>query len=372
MKISKDVLHGIYAYGYEKPSEIQLKAIPLMIDRKDVIAQSQSGTGKTGSFTIGMLSIINSENNYPQAIIMSNTRELSEQTYNVTKELSKFMKIDVSLCVGGIQRNKNIEEAKKAHVLIGTPGRLNDLLESEVFDVNKLEIIIIDEADELLTGEFLDQTKTFIMKIPPKVQTCIFSATLPDHVKKLTNDFMNNPESILVERENLTLKLITQFYIYLEKDMEKLEVIDDLYSNVSTNQCIIYVNSVGRADILMQYMKEKKHTVEALHSKLDSKSRLEILKRFRKSEFRVLISTDLTCRGIDVQQVSYVINYDVPNDVCNYLHRIGRSGRYKKKGVAITFITKRDIRKVKDIERYYKIRMEEMPSLEFLNNYLSG
>jgi superfamily II DNA/RNA helicase len=373
MKIPEAVLHGIYSYGFDKPSDIQVLATPSIIEGKDVIAQSQSGTGKTGSFLIGTLCLVDEEKNYPQAIIISNTRELSEQTYSICKELGKYLKkLNISLCVGGNSRNKNLEEAKEAQILIGTPGRINDILDSDILNVDKLNVIVIDEADELLSGEFLDQMKTFLKKIPPKVQTCIFSATLPDNVKKITKEFMNDPVKILVENEKLTLDLITQFYILINNDREKLDVINDLYGNVSTNQCIIYVNSIGRANILYQYMKEKNHTVEAIHSELESKKRLEILKRFRKSQFRVLISTDLTCRGIDVQQVSYVINYDIPANVCSYLHRIGRSGRYKKKGVAINFVTNKDYRKISEIEKYYRIKLQEMPSLEYLQNYLTS
>lgn len=373
MNIPKDILHGVYCYGFNKPSKIQQLAISPIIQKKDLIAQSQSGTGKTGAFTIGALSRIDCSNTFPQAIILCNTRELSDQTFNIIKELGKYLdKLSVCQCVGGIPRNKNIEEAGKSQILIGTPGRLNDLIDSRAFDLNKLELFIIDEADELLTNEFLEQTRNIIKNIPDTVQMCIFSATLPENVLRMTKQFMTNPVELLIEKEKLTLKLITQFYIDVVKEQYKQDTIDDLYNQLSINQCIIYVNSAGRAETLMQYMKEKNHNVEVLHSKLENKKRLEVLKRFRKSEFRVLISTDLTCRGIDIQQVTYVINYDIPNDISSYLHRIGRSGRYSKKGIAINFITKRDFRKMREIEKHYDTEISHMPSIDFVNNYISS
>ena len=372
MGLPDNVLRGIYSYGFQNPSRIQSLAIKPIIDGRDLVAQSQSGTGKTGAFTIGTLGRIDENSNYPQAIIMCNTHELSSQIHSVITELAKYMKINISLCIGGIPVTKNAQQAATSQILICTPGRIKDLITRNAFDVNKIKLFVIDEADELLTKEFFEQTRSIVQLIPKETQICIFSATLPTEVLEMTKEFMNNPMELLIRKEKLTLDLITQFYVDAETEDNKLAILEELYTKLSINQCIIYVNNIKKAEYLKDFLKENKHEVETIHSGLSNTERMDIMKRFRNSKFRVLISTDMTSRGIDVQQVSYVINYDIPFDVSAYLHRIGRSGRYGKKGVSINFLTKRDYHAMRKIERYYNIKIEAMPEPEFLNNYLSA
>jgi translation initiation factor 4A len=372
MTINENILRGIYSYGFEKPSRIQSLAIKPIVDGRDVIAQSQSGTGKTGAFAIGTLSRIDESTKIPQAIIMCNTHELATQIHSVISELSKFTKIEIVLCIGGVPISQNIQSASSSHILIGTPGRLKDLIERKAFNMSLVKLFVIDEADELLTNEFLEQTKTIIAPLATTTQMCIFSATLPKEVVSLTSHFMTNPVTLLIQQEKLTLDLITQFYINVKEDKYKAITLEDLYSKLSINQCIIYVNSKSKAEMLCDFLHERRHEVETIHSGLDHKTRLDVMKRFRKAEFRVLISTDLMCRGIDVQQVSYVINYDIPYDTSSYLHRIGRSGRYGKKGVAINFMTDKDYGTLNRIRYHYNTKIESMPDTEFLNNYLTA
>ncbi len=367
LKLKENLLRGIYAYGFEVPSKIQSYAIPYILDKKDIIAQSQSGTGKTGAFTIGVLSMIDESQNYPQGLIICNTHELASQIYSVISELARYMDLKFGLLIGGIHLSKNIEDAKSCHILVGTPGRTRDLIERGVLNTKALKIFVMDEADELLHREFLEQTKYIIKEISHDTQVCIFSATLPEETLNVTKNFMPDPIRILVEKEELSLDLIKQYYVNVQHEQNKFGTLDDLYNKLSINQCIIYVNSVKKAEILKDELTKRMHVVELIHSKLDNKSRMDIMAKFRRGEFRVLISTDLICRGIDIHHINYVINYDIPYDIHSYLHRIGRSGRFGKRGIAINFVTKYDYHQMKSIENHYQIKIESLPDPSIIN-----
>jgi len=372
MKLKENLLRGIYGYGFETPSKIQQCCIPVMSKRKDLIAQSQAGTGKTGAFACGILQVINENENHPQAIIMAPTRELSTQIDSVIGDLGKYMKVRTVLCVGGISVDTNMKDARNAHIIIGTPGRINDLIERGGINVKRIMVFALDEADVLLSREFLGQTKNIIVKLPEQAQMCVFSATLTHETIMITNKFMNKPVNILVQQDKLSLDLIIQYYIDVGQDKFKLDVLEDIYSKFSIGQCIIYVNHKDKAIWLKEELNKLGHAVEAIHGSLAPLDRTTIMKQFRSGNYRVLISTDLLARGIDVQQVGYVVNYDLPHDTESYLHRIGRSGRYGKKGVAINFITKRDMYQLKNIMAKYKINIESMPDPQYLNDYLLG
>lgn len=370
--LKEQLLRGVYSYGFEVPSKIQSYAIPNMKKYIDLVAQSQSGTGKTGAFTIGTLELINEKDKYPQALIMCNTRELAVQIHSVITELSKYMDVSVALLIGGIPIYKNMEECRMSQILVGTPGRILDVIDRKPsgFDIRKLKIFVMDEADELLRDEFLVQTKCIISKMSQDTQICVYSATIPEDVLQLTEKFLQNPKRILVKRDKLSLDLISQYYVNVYDERNKIDTLEDLYGKLSINQCIIYVNSVSRAEKLREELAERMHVTQVIHSKLDNKTRMDIMAQFRKGAFRVLVSTDLICRGIDIQHINYVINYDIPNNVESYLHRIGRSGRFGKKGIAINFITNRDHNLMKNIERYYKIKIDSLPEPEELNTML--
>lgn len=371
-KLSENILRGIYSYGFETPSRIQSLAVPPIVEGKDVIAQSQAGTGKTGAFTIGVLSKIEESKKHPQAIIMSNTRELADQINSVVLDLGKYMNITTSLSIGGTNLKENVDKVKESQIIIGTPGRIRDLITNKDFDTQNVKILILDEADELLKKDFVEKTEDIVSGLPKNMQICIFSATLPDFALELTKKFMVDPVILLIKKEKLTLDMVKQYYIDVEYETYKYETIAELYEKMSINQCIIFVNSAEKAEWLLEKLKGDKHIAEIIHGKLSNVQRINIMKRFRKGEFRVLIATDLMCRGIDVQQVSYVINYDLPKNLRSYIHRIGRSGRYGKKGVAINFVTKNDYRYMRELESFYKIRVEDMPDPETVNNILSN
>lgn len=374
LKLNESILRGVYGYGFEIPSRIQSLALPHILEGKDVIAQSQAGTGKTGAFTIGVLNKIDVDKQYPQAIIMSNTHELADQINTVICKLANFMgdKFSTALSIGGMSLKDNVERVKKAQVVIGTPGRIIDLLENKDFDPSNIKILVLDEADELLKKDFVEKTKLIISKMPPSTQMCIFSATLPDFALDLTKKFMTNPVVLLIKKERLTLDMVKQYYIDLKHETNKYDTIVDLYDKMSINQCIIFVNSVEKAEWLLTQLQKDKHDAKIIHGKLKNNERVEIMQNFRNGKFRVLIATDLMCRGIDVQQVSYVINYDLPKNFRSYIHRIGRSGRYGKSGVAINFVTRDDYRYMRELEHFYKITIEDMPDPSIVNNMLTN
>ena len=368
MGLTDEVLRGIYAYGFEKPSEIQKRAIVKIMEGKDIIAQAQSGTGKTATFTIGMLESLDLSSNTNQVLIMSHTRELSQQIHNVINQISKYIKVNVNLSVGGISVTDNISSLRKRpHVIIGTPGRVLDMINKKYINVNTLKMLILDEADEMLSHIFINQIYDIFQNLPPKIQVCLFSATMNKSFFSITQKFMRDPVKILVKTEELTLEGIKQFYIDLEKNEFKYDTLCDIYSTISISQSIIYCNSIKIVDIISNKLNNDNFSVACIHGNMNQEERNKVIKEFRDGKSRVLISTDLLSRGIDIQQISIVINYDVPKNVDNYIHRIGRSGRYGRKGVAINFVTNNDREQLSSIEKYYNTDIPELPNLEVLN-----
>tara|TARA_B100000787_G_scaffold127011_1_gene96116 strand:- start:460 stop:1614 length:1155 start_codon:yes stop_codon:yes gene_type:complete len=368
MGLTDKVLRGIYAYGFEKPSEIQKRGIVQMMEGKDIIAQAQSGTGKTATFTIGMLESLDLSSNTNQVLIMSHTRELSQQIYNVITQISKYLKVNINLSVGGISVSDNISSLRRnPHIIIGTPGRVLDMIHKKFIKVNTLKMLILDEADEMLSHIFINQIYDIFQNLPPKIQVCLFSATMNQNFFSITQKFMRDPVKILVKTEELTLEGIKQFYIDLEKNEFKYDTLCDIYSNISISQSIIYCNSIKIVDIISNKLNNDNFTVACIHGNMNQQERNSVIKDFRDGKSRVLISTDLLSRGIDIQQISIVINYDIPKNVDSYIHRIGRSGRYGRKGVAINFVTNNDREQLSSIEKYYNTDIPELPNLEVLN-----
>jgi len=357
------LLRGIYANGYEKPSPIQKKAILPLFEKKDIIAQAQSGTGKTACFSIGALQLIDIEKKAPQAIILSPTRELSIQTKKVIDSLgSLFPKLTTQLMIGGTSTDQTIQNIKtnSPHIIIGCPGRIHDMLKRKRLPVNDFKILIMDEADELLSFGFKDQVYNIFQHMPSTIQVALFSATIPEELNKLTDKFMRNPVKILVKNEQLTLEGIRQYYIALENDEVKYDTLKDIYGSLTLSQSIIYCNSVKRVSDLYSAMNNDNFPVCQIHSSMDKDERTKNYEDFKNGKHRVLISSNVTARGLDVQQVSTVINFDLPNCVHNYLHRIGRSGRWGRKGVGINFVTQRDMRQMKQIEQHYNTKINEL------------
>lgn len=365
MNLKESILRGIYSYGFEYPSVIQKTGIVPIIECNDCIAQSQSGTGKTATFCIGNLQLIDEESKFTQAIIIAPTRELASQIFNVIRSLSSFTNINIVKCVGGEPVRSNVElinsKTHPAHIIVGTPGRISDFIKRKYIKTDKLKILTLDEADECLSKGFKDQVYDIFQKLPEDIQVALFSATMPQEMLELTKKFMRNPKMILVKNEQLTLEGIKQYYINCEEKRWKFDTLCDIYEVVSIAQCIIYCNTKYQLDWLNRSLSERNFTVSCIHGDLPTSERNEIMKDFRSGASRILISTDLLSRGIDVQQVSLVINYDLPSQFESYIHRIGRSGRYGRKGVSINLCTKFDINKIKEIERFYETQIDPLP-----------
>lgn len=364
VSLNKKLLRGIYSYGFEKPSPIQKKAVIPMVSKKDVIAQAQSGTGKTGAFTVGTIQLVDHSKKCVQAIIISPTRELSKQTYDVLKSISGLLKTKVKLLIGGTSTEQDIKDLRDdtPQVIVGCPGRIHDMARRKYFDTKTVELIVLDEADEMLSTGFKEQVYNIFQYLNNDVQICLFSATLPRELNALTERFMRNPVKILVKQEMLTLEGIAQYYIALEDDVQKYATLKDIFKIISVSQCIIYCNSVKRVSDLYEAMKEDQFPVCTIHSNMEREERTKSYEDFKIGKYRVLISSNVTARGIDIQQVSTVINFDIPKCVHTYLHRIGRSGRWGRKGTGINFVTKRDIPRIKQIEQHYGTEIQEMPS----------
>ena len=365
LNLKNNLLRGIYSYGFENPSPIQQKAIQPIIESNDVIAQSQSGTGKTGCFTVASLQKINENLKKTQVLIISPTRELSQQIINVLNNLGTYMKdLTTQLLVGGVSTDYDIEKYKNntPQIAVGCPGRIFDMLKRNVIKTNDLKLLVLDEADEMLSTGFKEQIYNILNYLSNDIQIALFSATIPNDLFNLTQKIMRNPVNIIVKTEMLTLEGIKQHYVNLNNDNEKYSTLKDLFESFSVSQCIIYCNSVKRVQDLYDAMKGDGYPVCQIHSSLEKNERLKNYKEFREGNQRVLISSNVTARGIDVQQVSTVINFDIPKSKETYLHRIGRSGRWGRKGVAINFITRRDITLLKDIESFYSTEIRELPS----------
>ncbi|KAB0403318.1 hypothetical protein E2I00_000954 [Balaenoptera physalus] len=371
--IEESLLRGIYAYGFEKPSAIQQRAIIPCIKGYDVIAQAQSGTGKTATFAISILQQLEIEFKETQALVLAPTRELAQQIQKVILALGDYMGATCHACIGGTNVRNEMQklQAEAPHIVVGTPGRVFDMLNRRYLSPKWIKMFVLDEADEMLSRGFKDQIYEIFQKLNTSIQVVLLSATMPTDVLEVTKKFMRDPIRILVKKEELTLEGIKQFYINVEREEWKLDTLCDLYETLTITQAVIFLNTRRKVDWLTEKMHARDFTVSALHGDMDQKERDVIMREFRSGSSRVLITTDLLnlnivvivfqARGIDVQQVSLVINYDLPTNRENYIHRIGRGGRFGRKGVAINFVTEEDKRILRDIETFYNTTVEEMP-----------
>merc|ERR1712127_83215 len=362
MSLTDDLLRGIYAYGFEKPSAIQQRAIMPILAGNDTIAQAQSGTGKTATFSISILQQIELKLNRTQALILAPTRELATQIRKVLAALGDFLNVTSHACVGGTLVRDDIRLLPSGvQLVVGTPGRVYDMINRQALNLKRMKLFVLDEADEMLSRGFKDQIYDIFQFLPEKVQVCLFSATMPQDILEISERFMRDPIKILVQKDELTLEGIKQFYIHVEKEDWKFDTLCDLYETLTITQAIIYCNFKRKVDTLTDKMAQRDFTVSSMHGDMTGGERDVIMKEFRSGSSRVLITTDLLARGIDVQSVSLVINYDLPKNRESYIHRIGRSGRFGRKGVAINFVTDDDIRAMRELEAFYNTQVEEMP-----------
>lgn len=381
MPLHANILRGVYSAGFERPSPIQQCAIGAVIRGGDVIAQAHSGTGKTAAFSIGVLQRLDLRCREPQALILSPTRELAEQTHENFATFGAYVEPRCAgpgnaqprlsaLFIGQSRRIVDVQALREGVlVAVGTPGRVTDLISSGALRVDKLRVVVLDEADEMLSAHFGDQIHAVFRFLPRDVQLCLFSATMPDAVLALCAKFMRAPTRILLPQERQTLEGIKQFYVALDESL-KLGALLDLYESVSIAQSVVFCNTRRRVDWVTARLSAEHHTVVSLHATMDAAERSAVMRAFKRGESRVLVTTDLVARGIDVQHVNYVINFDVPLIKENYLHRIGRSGRYGRRGVAINLVSPLEADLLREIEEHYHTAISELP--EDFASFLDG
>ena len=364
MPLHQNLLRGIYSYGFEKPSSIQQRAIAPFTRGGDIIAQAQSGTGKTGAFSIGLLQRLDFRHNVIQGLVLSPTRELALQTAEVISRIGEFLSNGSSFCetfVGGTRVQDDLRKLQNGVIVaVGTPGRVSDVIKRGALRTEMLRVLVLDEADEMLSQGFADQIYEIFRFLPKDIQVALFSATMPEEVLELTKKFMRDPVRILVKRESLTLEGIKQFFIAVEEE-HKLDTLMDLYETVSIAQSVIFANTRRKVDWIADKLNQSNHTVSSMHAEMTKGDRERVMNTFRSGSSRVLVTTDLVARGIDVHHVNIVINFDLPTNKENYLHRIGRGGRYGRKGVAINFVTEKDVEVLHEIEAHYHTQIDELP-----------
>ncbi|KAI5161543.1 ATP-dependent RNA helicase [Nematocida ausubeli] len=372
MGLGEDILKGIFSLGFDKPSPIQMTAIIPLLKGRDLRAQAQSGTGKTAAFGIASLQSVDQRLKELQVIIMETTRELAIQTCSVLQGIGSSTNICVEAIYGGVRISESLDKVKKRpQILVGTPGRLLHLIEMKQLNLNHVKLFILDEADEMLKKGFLESINLLYNKIPNKqIQVGLFSATWSKEEQEITAQILNDPVIISLKDEDQTLKGIKQYYVNVgdkrgaSVDMTKFEVLCDLYDRGSISQSVIFCNKVERAINIQKNMIERGFECEIFHSELPQEVRNDVMKRFAEGKCRTLVSSGLLARGVDVQTLSVVINFDVPQEkeIENYIHRIGRAGRYGRKGTAINLVSADDMEMIKKYEKHYNTTIIPLPS----------
>ncbi|BDA43369.1 DEAD-box ATP-dependent RNA helicase 8 [Coccomyxa sp. Obi] len=339
--LKRELLMGIYEKGFEKPSPIQEESIPIALTGRDILARAKNGTGKTAAFTIPLLERIDTSKNEIQAMILVPTRELALQTSQVCKELGKHLGVEVMVTTGGTSLRDDIMRLHAVvHIMVATPGRILDLASKDVAKLNKCRMLVMDEADKLLSPEFQPIIEQLISFLPAERQICLYSATFPVTVKQFKEKFLKKPYIINL-MEELTLKGITQYYAFVE-EKQKVHCLNTLFSKLQINQSIIFCNSVNRVELLAKKITELGYSCFYIHAKMLQSHRNRVFHDFRNGNCRNLVSSDLFTRGIDIQAVNVVINFDFPKNSETYLHRVGRSGRFGHLGLAVNLITYED------------------------------
>ncbi len=366
MDLPASVLRGIYSFGFEKPSQIQMKAIMPIISGRDVLAQAQSGTGKTGTFVIGSLTKVDPDLMKPQILVMVPTRELAQQICKVASGIGAYLGkgLKVYAATGGPPVHEDITALNRGvQMIVGTPGRIFDLLNRKAFSTSTIRVLVLDEADQMLEDRFREQVHCILsLGFPDSTQVVLLSATMIPEVVDVATTLLRNPVKILLPAEEVTLDGIKQYFVMCEREDQKLDTLCDLYEHLSISQALIYCSTRQKVEWLSREMIHRGFDLKFIHGEMDLHERKERMDSFRSGNCRVLISTDLLARGIDVQQVSLVINYELPVQRENYIHRIGRSGRFGRKGASINLITERERRVQKEIETYYNTNVNELPA----------
>jgi translation initiation factor 4A len=363
MELDDKILRGIFTHGFERPSDIQTKAIVPMKEGHDILAQARSGTGKTATFCIGAMTRVNPAVKKMQVLVLVHTRELAQQIKAVATSLGEYLGITAYSATGGTPLREDLRAIEKGvHFIVGTPGRIFDLMTRRALSRDSMRVLILDEADQMLEDRFKEQVNCILqLGFPPSCQVALFSATMPEAVLEVANKILNKPVRILVPPEEVTLDGIKQYYVKLDKEEWKYDVLCGPSKQGPIAQALIPCSTPQMAGWLAEKMSAEGFPLSCIHGEMEPEERGRRMKDFRSGAVRVMISTDLLARGIDIQQISLVINYEIPIQRENYIHRIGRSGRFGRKGAAINLVTEEELRAVKELETHYSTTISVLP-----------
>lgn len=368
LNISEEILKSLELLGYKHPSEVQAQVIPLALEDKDIIVKSQTGSGKTGAFAIPICEKIELEQNKPQVLVLTPTRELAIQVKEDINNIGRFKRIRSVAVFGKQPISEQTRQLKqRIHVIVGTPGRTLDHIERKNIDLSDVKYLIIDEADEMLNMGFIEQVETVINALPKDRITMLFSATMPEEIERLCHNYMINPINIEINPESLTAEKIHQVYYEVENN-KKFNLLNKLIYTERPDSCIIFCSTKDNVDSLVQRMQSRNYSCNKLHGGMLQKDRIDTIQKFKRGEFSFLVATDVAARGIDVENITHIINYDIPMEKESYVHRIGRTARAGKQGSAITFVTPSEYRFLRDIEDYIDLNIDkgEVPSEEVI------
>lgn len=365
-KLSDNLLKAIKLLGFKHPTPVQGQVIPVALENRDIIVKSQTGSGKTAAFAIPVCELVDWEENKPQALVLTPTRELAIQVKEDFFNIGRFKRIKVAALYGKSSFQSQQKDLKqKTHVVVGTPGRVLDHLDRGTLNTEEIKYLVIDEADEMLNMGFIEQLESIINKLPKDRVTMLFSATMPSHIQSICEKYMNSPDLIEIEAQSLTVDRIEQ-EVYHAKEKEKMGLLHDMTIMENPDSCIIFCNTKVQVDEIYEKLIVLEYTAERIHGGMEQDDRLRVMNDFKKGYFRYLVATDVAARGIDIDSITHVINYDIPQDTESYVHRIGRTGRASKTGKAMSFAAPNEERYLKAIEEYIdkKIPVKERPALE--------
>ena len=366
MNLKPEILKALINLGFEEPSEVQKEVIPEMLNKNDIVVKSQTGSGKTASFGIPLCNLINEEENTIKALILVPTRELAMQVKDDISNIGRLKKIRCAAIFGKQPFNEQIRELKqRVHIVCGTPGRVIDHIKRGNLDTSKIEYVVIDEADKMLNMGFIDQISEVLDTLPENKGTSLFSATIPSEIEGLYSKYMKNPKVLNIKSKVFNRDKISEKYIIANRE-DKFKILLKLLYTYTDDAAIIFCNTKDSVKSLSSLLKKEKIKVNELHGDMEQKDRLKIMDSFKNKDFKVLVATDIAARGIHINNITNVFNYEVPMEKESYVHRIGRSGRGEKRGLAITLTSLKEKRFLDDIEEYigYKIEEVEMPSYE--------
>ncbi|MGG3520486.1 DEAD/DEAH box helicase [Bacillus pseudomycoides] len=366
--LSKEIVRALTSLKYEQPTEVQGKVIPVALEKKDLVVKSQTGSGKTASFGIPLCEMIEWEENKPQALILTPTRELAAQVKEDITNIGRFKRIKATAVYGKSPfARQKLELKQKTHIVVGTPGRVLDHIEKGTFSLERLKYLVIDEADEMLNMGFIDQVEAIIDELPTDRMTMLFSATLPEDVENLSHTYMKSPTHIEIKASGITTDKIEHILLEVREE-EKFSLLQDITTLENPDSCIIFCRTQENVDHVFRQLKRSGYPCDKIHGGMIQEDRFAVMNDFKRGKFRYLVATDVAARGIDIENITHVINYDIPLEKESYVHRTGRTGRAGNSGKAITFVTPYEERFLVEIEEYigFEIQKIEAPSKEEL------